>query len=271
MNEKVRPVDQGPISVRTGKPAPSNPFLALIRGGLIVLATAYDMSGVVIQRGFTRGERAKRDVTLKWEQSWLLHFASILGINVELQGPVPAAGTCLVPNHIGYADIIALGASIPTFFVAKADVESWPVIGFLFKLSGQISIHRRRRRGVANANHQITERLKDGQSVCVFLEGTSSGGDGVLPFKSSLVQPAIESQAPLVPVGIRWHSENEEIVTSEDVAYWKDHVLVPHLFRLMGLREITATIHFGDPIAPDGDRKCLASTLRDRVCDLREN
>ena len=270
MNEKVRPVDQGPVSVRSGTPAPSNPLLAIFRGTLLALATLYDMSGVLVQRGLTSGTTKKRDVTLKWEQSWLHHFAQIMGIQVEVLGDLPEPGSCLVPNHIGYVDVVALGSAVPTFFVAKADVESWPVIGFLFKLSGQISIHRRQRRGVANANQQISDRLKDRQSVCVFLEGTSSGGDGVLPFKPSLLQPAIDSRAPLTPIGIRWHSDNEEIVPREDVAYWKDHVLMPHLFRLLGLRDITATIHVGDSIQPEGDRKALANNLHKRVTQLRE-
>jgi 1-acyl-sn-glycerol-3-phosphate acyltransferase len=271
MNEKVRPVDQGPVSIRSGTPARSNPILALFRGSLLVLATLYDMSGVLVQRALTSGETQKRNVTLKWEQSWLRHFAQVLGIQVELRGEAPEPGTCLVPNHVGYVDIIALGSAIPTFFVAKAAVESWPVIGFLFKLSGQISIHRQKRRGVAVANQQIAERLKDGQSVCVFLEGTSSGGDAVLPFKPSLLQPAIDSESSLTPIGIRWHSDNQEIVPREDVAYWKDHVLMPHLFRLMGLRNITATIHIGDSIQPDEDRKELAGRLHEMVTRLREN
>jgi 1-acyl-sn-glycerol-3-phosphate acyltransferase len=271
MNEKVRPVDQGPVSVRTGTPARSNPLLALFRGVLVALATGYDLSGVLIQRGLTSGSSQKRDVTLKWEQSWLRHFAQIMGIHVETQGEPPEAGSCLVPNHVGYVDIIALGSAVPTFFVAKAAVESWPVIGFLFKLSGQISIHRQNRRGVAIANHQIAERLSDGQSVCVFLEGTSSGGDGVLPFKPSLVQPAIDSQSVLVPVGITWHSKNEEIVPREDIAYWKDHVLMPHLFRLLGLRDISVTIRFGKPVKPNDDRKALANKLHTHVTQLRES
>jgi 1-acyl-sn-glycerol-3-phosphate acyltransferase len=132
-----------------------------------------------------------------------------------------------------------------------------------------LSIKRQRRRAVAEANEEIAERMNKGYRVCVFLEGTSSGDGGVLPFHASLVQSAIDADVRVVTVWIRWRYPNDAVIPGEDIAYWKDHSFGPHIFRLLGFSGIEATIHFGEPIRINGrDRKALASELRDRVIEL---
>ncbi|MEX2015681.1 MAG: lysophospholipid acyltransferase family protein, partial [Candidatus Hydrogenedentales bacterium] len=191
------------------------------------------------------------------------------GIHVRYDGIVPQPGSFIAPNHLGYTDVIALGAVVKCFFVAKRDIEHWPFIGLLFRVTEQIGVPRGRSHCLLDAYQKINERLKDRQSVCVFLEGTSTGGSEVREFHGALLQVAINAAAPVVPTAIRWQSDSDDMDIAEDVAYWKDHAFVPHLWRLLGLRGINVLITFGRPISSAAyDRKALAKTARQEVVKL---
>jgi 1-acyl-sn-glycerol-3-phosphate acyltransferase len=177
----------------------------------------------------------------------------------------------LTPNHLGYLDILAVGAASGTLFVSKAEVETWPILGMLFRHSEGVGVARGSLRGVHEANEQIVERLSQGITMCVFLEGTSSGGGEVMPFHASLLQSAIDAGVNVVPTAIRWSSEDQHIDIAEDVAYWKDHTLIPHAWRVLGLRALSVEVVFGDPISTEGaDRKALALSAHDSVTQLLE-
>ncbi|MFP6581335.1 MAG: lysophospholipid acyltransferase family protein [Candidatus Hydrogenedentota bacterium] len=213
---------------------------------------------------------------LVWAESrscaWMKSCIALLKVDVTVHGDVPEKPLLLVPNHIGYIDILALGSVARTFFVSKAEVETWPVIGHIFVAARQLSIPRGNRRAIQEVNERIGARLLAGHSVCVFLEGTTSGGGDVLPFHGSLLQSAIDTGIATMPVGIRWSSADGAIDIDENVAYWKDHVFVSHLFGLLGMRGVRVTITFGDVVATErsSDRKILAAELKSCVVGLRE-
>lgn len=202
---------------------------------------------------------------------WMNSCMRLMDVEVIVRGKAPDVPVLLAPNHLGYMDILALGSVTRTFFVSKDEVESWPLLGRIFVGSLQLSVARKDRRAIHKANERIAERLKNGHSVCVFLEGTTSDGSGLLPFHGSLLQSVLDSGMPTVPVGIRWSSIDGSVDIAEYVAYWKDHVFGPHVFKLMGLCGLRATITFGDPIPAEqfSDRKPLTAKVREEVVALR--
>jgi 1-acyl-sn-glycerol-3-phosphate acyltransferase len=204
---------------------------------------------------------------LRWTHAWLRTCRFCCGFTTEVHGTPPPPGAFIAPNHQSYTDVFALGAAVPSFFVAKTEVARWPLIGYLFRRSHQIGVRRATSRSLRGTVEEITERLDLGLSVAVFLEGTTTGGDGpLLPFRSPLLQAAIDSGAPIVPCAIRWRARDPRVVVAEDIAYWGGHVFGPHLFHFLGLTGLTCAIHFGDPIPPgDLDRKELADRIRDAV------
>ena len=190
-----------------------------------------------------------------------------LGFGIRVTGLAPPDGALLAPNHTGYGDILALGGCLPCFFVPKAEITHWPLIGALVRLSGHVSSSRKMARNLRATADAVSRRLAMGHNVVVFLEGTSTGGDRVLPFRSALVQAAIDAAAPVVPVGLRWSSADPDVDPSEDIAYWKDHTFAPHFWRFLGLRGIEVEVSFGAARAPQAgaDRKALAQDLHDCV------
>lgn len=252
--------------------AKSKPLLALLRLVRITVWTAACYTGYMARRFVLTDAVAKRQASVRWSQRWFRGLLQIAGIRAYALGQAPQPPVLITPNHLGYLDILAVGALSDTMFVSKAEVASWPIMGLLFRHAEVIGVARGRLRGVHEANKQVAERLRQGLSVCVFLEGTTSGVGAVMPFHSSLIQPAIDAGVPLVPAAVRWHATDPRIVMAEDVAYWGNHTFVPHLWRVLGLRGLSVQVAFGEPMASGKqDRKSLARASHDRVASLFED
>jgi 1-acyl-sn-glycerol-3-phosphate acyltransferase len=251
-----------------GRRAHSNPVLGLVRTLCLALVTPWDLLICLIRGAGKDADRALSQ-SLRSTRVWAGHCLRLLGLRVRVEGHVPEGPVLFCPNHAGYVDIIALASVCETFFIAQDDLESWPILGPMYRSCRHMSISRRQQRAVLKATERIAARLRNGYSTCVFLEGTSSGNDRVLPFHASLVQAAINAEVAVVPVGIRWRSRDGNLDVKEDLAYWKDHVFGSHLFRLAGLSGAEATIAFGSPIeCGTRSRKELADSLRAEVARL---
>jgi 1-acyl-sn-glycerol-3-phosphate acyltransferase len=105
-----------------------------------------------------------------------------------------------VSNHVSWLDILVLQASAPVVFVAKSEIKSWPVLGWMVALAGTCFIHRERRTALRGVHTALTAHLLAGQSVCIFPEGTTSDGTQVLPFHGGLLQAAIDAQVAVQPM-----------------------------------------------------------------------
>jgi len=269
MDDAQAEIEAGTDTLR----ARSNPALAVWRLTRFAFWTLYCHLAHLRARYTTRDLAERRRRAGLWTHRWLRGTVHISGIDVAVEGDPPVSAVLLAPNHISYLDVLAIGAATPTMFVSRADVQHWPIVGHLFNTSEHVGITRADRRDVAKVNEKIGERFDAGVPVCVFLEGTSGSGQGVMPFHASLVQPAVQRAIPVMPVGIHWQATAPGTCVAEDVAYWRqEHVIGPHLWRVLGLNGIRATVVFGQPIAPgEADRKALAAQAREHVVALLES
>ena len=147
------------------------------------------------------------NVRLRLERRWSAGMMRILNIRVRVQGMPPdlnARNTMLIANHISWLDIYLLCSVRPARFVSKAEVRSWPLVGWLAYKVGTFFIDRTRRHDTARVNHEMSAALSSGGCVAVFPEGTTSHGDTLLPFHASLLQPAVHSESKIWPTAIRY-------------------------------------------------------------------
>jgi 1-acyl-sn-glycerol-3-phosphate acyltransferase len=247
-----------------------NPLRGAARLILIVLATVAYAICLAAARTIRLQNIPESRLSALWIHRWSRAVCLIAGIRVQVSGTVPSSGSLITPNHTGYMDIIALAAAAPCLFAPKAEVAQWPLIGLLLRWVGLPFVERRASRGLQAAGRHIECLLRDRQSVCVFLEGTSTGGEWILPFRPSLLQAAIESEAPVAPAAIAWQSDQPGVEASEHLAYWKDHVFFPHLCRFLGIRRVSAQIAFAKSITAEvsQDRKFLADIARNEALRL---
>jgi len=218
---------------------------------------------------FTAALASKKNLRLA-RAAWLSRASrrhlKIFGFSASVTGEIPKSGL-LVSNHLSYLDILALCATAPAVFVSKADVRRWPLFGWLAAIGGTVFIERERRTHVGAVNREIETALADGALVVVFPEGTSSNGETVLPFRASLLEPALRGGHP---ISVAWlHYDLADGDAKQEVCYWGDHSFFPHLLNLMGKRRVRATLRFAKFHRTTGDRKELAQQLREAVLELK--
>lgn len=205
---------------------------------------------------------------------WCRWCCRILGIGLEIEGlPFGSAPTLFVANHVGYLDILVLGAALDATFIAKAEVGRWPVIGFLARQCGTLFIRRDRRDALVQRN-QMAARMRGGESFVLFAEGTSSSGRSVLRFRSSLLS-VLEPWVVDRPVAVqsvaiayrRLAAASQEGGREERYAWWGDATLLPHLWQTLCLPGMRVELRLGEPLLSWDihDRKDLAARLQGEV------
>jgi len=199
---------------------------------------------------------------------WCTAMHPVLGLRVTTTGPMPTAPFLLVSNHLSYVDVIVYGAKLRAAFVAKSEVAGWPVVGPLARWVGTIFVDRRVRRDVTRVNASTEAALDDGLGVVVFAEGTSSAGDEVLPFRSSLLEPAARADHPLVAAAIGYRTPPGSPPARDVVAWWADMTFTGHFLTLLTLPRVEARVSFAPAEPIDADRHALADRLHRTVSGL---
>lgn len=215
-----------------------------------------------------RSKEALPAARAAWLQRSARRFLPIFGIELQFSGTIPAGGL-LVCNHLSYLDILVLASCTPAVFVAKREVKYWPILGWFASLAGTIFVNREKRTQVGQFTDEIQTALNRGLLVVLFPEGTSSGGQTVLPFKSSLLEPATRQTHALSAGLIQYDLDDGD--AAEEVCYWKDMTLVPHLVNLLSKRGVRASLRLNQLREGSADRKELARQLHTEVVRLRES
>jgi 1-acyl-sn-glycerol-3-phosphate acyltransferase len=173
-------------------------------------------------------------------------------------------GRMLLANHVSWIDPFALNASVPSRFVAKSEIRAWPLLGLLVTRVGALYIERGRRHAVASMNHRVRDRLKDGETVAVFPEGTTTDGRSLLPFHSNLVAPALEVGAECWPVALRYL---EDGAASTAAAFIGEMSIVASLWNILLARRLQIEVAFLEPVPTLGehDRHHIAEAATERI------
>lgn len=198
---------------------------------------------------------------------WRMTAEHILRMKVVVRGTMTAQRPLLcVSNHVSYLDIIAFGSFVEGSFVAKAEVRGWPGFGFLARLARTVFIDRRQT-AAARSRDQITDALRRGEPLILFPEGTSSDGNRVLTFRSSLFNVAekdVDGQPVVVqPISIAY-TRHWGVPMGYGLrplyAWYGDMDLATHLWDVLREGDFTVEIDMLEPVtlAQCGDRKALA-------------
>lgn len=201
-----------------------------------------------------------------WLQCVSRRVLRVFQAETRVSGGVPHQGL-LVCNHLSYLDVLIIAGVAPSQFVAKSEVNQWPVVGWFARLAGTIFVNRSKPSRTGQSADEIAAALRSGRLVVLFPEGTSSGGETVLPFKSSLLAPATRQEHALTAGLIAYELSDGDV--SEEVCYWKDMTLLPHLVNLLSKRAIRASVTFTELRQASTNRKELARQLRSEVLRLK--
>lgn len=202
---------------------------------------------------------------------------ALLGVRCTLVGrPAAERPLLLVSNHVSWIDITVLSALMPLSFIAKSEVGAWPLFGTFARLQRSVFVERARRAATGAVNRAIAGRLRRGDALVLFAEGTSSDGTRVLPFRTALLGAARDAALAgggsvwVQPVAVTYvgrHGLPLSRHARAALAWYGDMDLLPHLGAVLAEGGIDVVVAFGAPVeAGDGsDRKRLARHVEAEV------
>jgi len=165
-------------------------------------------------------------------------------------------GSLLLINHTSWLDVFSIAAVVPARFVSKAEIGRWPVLGWLAIVVGTLFVERGRRHAVMRTNQAVAERLRSGQLIGIFPEGTTTDGSRLLPFHANLVQPAIDLGAPVQPVGVRFTQRGE---FSRAAMFVGEMNLMHSMWRVVTAPHLAVELYWLPPIDPLPTSRHLAA------------
>ncbi len=170
--------------------------------------------------------------------------ARLMGARLRVHGVPPRSGPLLIAaNHVSWIDIIAIGATVPCYFIAKRDVRSWPVFGPLARLLQTCFVDRERRSAVGPVRQEMMERFDDGHILVLFPEGTSSDGHQVLEFKSALFPG---DGLTVQPLTLRYGDEKGR--DGAHYGWYADMELLPHMWTVFKGGTLQVDLIFHAPL-----------------------
>ena len=200
---------------------------------------------------------------------WSAKLVRVVGVRVIVDGELPASSSTVsmvAANHVSWLDIFTISSALPTRFIAKSEIRDWPLAGWIAERAGTIFIRRERRRDTARINDLVHAALAAGDCVGLFPEGTTTEGDQLLRFHSSLFEPAVANAARVLPVAVRY--EHHDGTLCRAIAFVGELSFVQSLALVIRQRDVVARIAFAPPIEATGlGRREVAALAEERVAN----
>lgn len=257
-----------------GGPSIFDTIRAIVWLVLLIVAALIILPAQMIAHGFNLP--ARRTIPMLFHRMVL----RALGARVTVRGePTEHRPALFVPNHVSWLDIMVLGSFAPMSFVAKAEIAGWPVFGYLAKLQRSIFVDRERRQTTSKTAEEMIARMREGEPVVLFAEGTSSDGNRVLRFRAALIGAAESlSRATgdtvwIQPIALAYRRINGLPSGRQHrprMSWIGDIELIPHAWALLKDGAVDIDLIFGNPVPfdPQAERKAIAQYLEQRVRSL---
>lgn len=205
---------------------------------------------------------ARRPVTPYLTRAVCRTNLRLLGFRTAFRGMVAPPPVAIVANHSSWLDIFVLNAAQNVVFVSKAEVAAWPGIGLLAKATGTLFI-KRETREVTGQVTLLQDKLRAGERLVFFPEGTSTDGRQVLPFKPALF--AALTQSGLSGMQVQPVTVYYDAPAGRDRRFygWFGNMdFGPHLLSVLSVPKqgaVTVTRHAPLSCAAIPDRKALSA------------
>jgi 1-acyl-sn-glycerol-3-phosphate acyltransferase len=208
--------------------------------------------------------RRQRNWVISYWSRRLLH---IMHIQIKIQGTPPhhdLASTMFVGNHISWLDIHVLNSIRAVRFIAKSEIKSWPIFGWLAKQCNTLFIERDQKKDAVRVIDTAATSLEKGDCLCFFPEGTTTDGTTLLTFKGSLMQAPINAKAKVWPFVIEYPNKHGH--PNLAMAFAGETTLLESIWQIVSLSKPQATITFLARISPEGhERRGLTIAVRHAI------
>lgn len=187
-----------------------------------------------------------------------------LGIQTHVEAPngnQAQHGLLIAANHVSWLDIFVITALYPASFIAMQELKNWPVIGKMVTNAGTVYIDRSNRKDINVINAAISRVLEANGNVCFFPEARTTLGNGMLPLKAALFQAALDSNAPVQPIAVRYYDANERTTAVS----FANANLFQSLWRIVSIEQINVKVTIAAPLLPRDLPENDRFLLKDKV------
>lgn len=190
-----------------------------------------------------------------------------MGVRVsQTGGPIRnVPGMLIVSPHTSWVDVLVIAALMPAAFVAKAELTRWPGLGLLARVMKVIPIDRSNLRRLPDVVDTIAKRLRAGQTVVAFPEGTTWCGLARGPFRPAMFQAAIDAGRPVQPLRLSYHHRDGSASTV--AAFVGTDTLPRSILRVLSAPSTVAHVRVDALQLPSTRRRELAARCQQAVGD----
>ncbi len=226
-------------------------------------------------KAFTPNEILRRTRFAKNTTRICKKFLKAFNLSVTVNNPqglllLKDTAYLAVSNHVSYTDIIVLSAMESFVFITSVEMGSNPFLGNITRNGGCLFTDRKKFVSLPKEIEKFANTIKQGFKVMLFPEGTSTNGDTVKEFRSSLFQTAVLAKCPILPICIKYKTIDGKEITpkNRDLLYWYgDMEFAPHFMKLLG-RRIEVEINVLECLlySEDKTRQQLSESVYGQIC-----
>ena len=253
--------------MNTPRRDPMRPLRYLWRAPLLLLHAliAFPLALAVfnpLAARMTIGNEPLQHWMTRW---WSGRIVRIFGFRIRRVGmPLPGA-VLFVANHVSWLDIELMHSQRIMSFVAKAEIERWPLVGWLATKAGTIYHRRGNTHSLGAVMERVVARLREGMAVGVFPEGGTGPGDRLRTFHARIFQVAVDANVPVQPVALCYGRNGKMDLW---IPFAPNESFFANFMRLLGGPRFDAEVHFLEPVPLDGEgRRQVAETARARIAN----
>lgn len=229
------------------------------RIGYFLFSALAALTALLVIRVFGRRPRAQYFIY----KSWRWGFLRALGIKITSTGSGLDRPALWVANHRSYADVLFVDPGQPVVFLSKAEVRSWPLIGWAARALDTVFVDRGDKDNRRAARKALQDRLNHGECPIVFPEGTTTS-EGLLPFHPGMFVVAAEEGWPVVATALEY--------SDPSMAWVGDEAFVPHLFRVLNHPKWTVHRAISPPFShsdPEQLMLLVRNWMEEQLTELR--
>jgi len=190
-------------------------------------------------------------------------FLWLFGVRVRPGGEPAEAPVLVAANHISWLDILVLYSVCAMSFVGKAEIDGWPLMGFMARTGGTIFHRRGSHDSATDAVLLMVDRLNAGNRVAIFPEGGVLPGTDIHVFHARMFRAAVDAACPVQPVMIRYLRGGRR---DDDMTFRVGEGMGANLVRLLARPGVHADVRFLPVIDATGQpRRRLAEMAREMV------
>ncbi|KAA8731871.1 1-acyl-sn-glycerol-3-phosphate acyltransferase [Acinetobacter qingfengensis] len=173
----------------------------------------------------------------RYIQYFCRKFCKVFNVKVQIHGEIPRHTALWASNHVSWLDIIVLGAGARVFFLSKAEVKNWPIIGHLAKWGGTLFI-KRGSGDSSRVKEQIAIFLKQDIPVLFFPEATTGDGRKIKKIHGRLLEAAIEARQPVQACVLCYSNTKGEL--DQIVPFINDQTFIDSVTKILQMDQVTA-------------------------------